>query len=149
MKLPLIRRISADDIANTLEDGFRWKRVAKSAPPETIYVNFVNIKKITLMNHEFRKKDQPTDVLSFSAEKTINEVYVCPEYIEGNALTFKVDFEEELLRVIIHGVLHILGYDHNKSFSYSKNNIGQKGLDKLEKMFTIQEDVLNYLYINR
>jgi len=81
---------------------------------------------------KYRDIDSPTDVLSFevSDSKKEGEIYICPEYVytffQGN------QFEEEILRLIIHGTLHILGYDHKESMNES--------LD--EEMFKVQEELL-------
>lgn len=77
---------------------------------------FVNIDEITKLN-AYRKKDGPTDVLSFNYNDKLlkGEIYVCPEYVMENAQEFKVPFNQELLRVCIHGILHICGYDHEQN----------------------------------
>ncbi len=63
------------------------------------------------LNKEHLGRDYVTDVLSFPyAEKgIIGEIIMCPEKIEENA---KGDFTKEFFRVIIHGALHLLDYDH-------------------------------------
>lgn len=65
------------------------------------------------INVEYLNHDTLTDIISFdyTAGKQINgEIYISIERVRDNADEFKVDFDEELLRVIIHGVLHFLGY---------------------------------------
>lgn len=79
------------------------------------------------INHRYRKKNRTTDVLSFSnlgvrnnrAEKEIfsqedslGEIVICLKEVKKNALKHQVDFKKELARVLIHGILHLLGYDH-------------------------------------
>jgi len=67
------------------------------------------IKKI---NNQYRKKNKPTDVLSFGKiGEDLLEIVICPTEVKKNGEVFK----EELKRVVIHGVLHLLGYDHEKS----------------------------------
>lgn len=86
------------------------------------------------LNKEYRDKDYVTDVLSFNldTEPLVGEVYICPEYIFLN--TKQDFFHEEILRNIVHGLLHISGYDH-------KEKLTQETKDK-EEMFVIQEKML-------
>lgn len=65
------------------------------------------------LNVEFLSHDTLTDVISFdySMGKLIQgDVFISVERVTDNAKDFKVSFEEELKRVIIHGVLHYCGY---------------------------------------
>lgn len=71
---------------------------------ENISVAFVNKAEMKKLNKKFRGKNKPTDVLSFGE---INEVVICPEVVKEN--------KEEILMVFVHGVLHLCGYDHEKS----------------------------------
>jgi probable rRNA maturation factor len=76
-------------------------------------VSFVSPAEIKKLNKEYRKKDKPTDVLSFTY-KDSGEIIICPQIIRENAKKFDVAFKKELVRVLIHGILHILGYDHEQ-----------------------------------
>lgn len=79
--------------------------------------------RIKSINKKYRKKDRATDVLSFSflEEKKsmsaggLGEILLCPVYIKRNAKKLKLDYNKELRRTLIHGVLHLLGYDHERS----------------------------------
>jgi len=70
--------------------------------------------KIREYNLQYRKKDSPTDVLSFSYgdEEEAGDIVISPEVIYENAVRYGEDFLDELLKIIIHGILHIFGYDH-------------------------------------
>ncbi len=61
---------------------------------------------IRALNRRFLGRDRPTDVLAFPLENP--EVYVSVEYVSGDALL------QELKRSVLHGVLHLLGYEHGK-----------------------------------
>ncbi len=71
---------------------------------------------IRKLNQKFMGKDQSTDVLSFdmsdaSADSTIGEVYVNLDRTRKQALEFGITFWNELVRLVIHGLLHLYGYD--------------------------------------
>ena len=65
------------------------------------------------LNVEFLQHDTLTDIISFdnSLGKLISgDIFISTERVEDNAKDFKVSFEDELHRVMIHGVLHYMGY---------------------------------------
>lgn len=68
------------------------------------------------LNLRFRNIDRPTDVLSFTMEdeRLLGDIAVSVETAVRQARDFKVSLEEELGRLVVHGVLHLLGYDHVK-----------------------------------
>jgi probable rRNA maturation factor len=76
-------------------------------------ITFVGEKEIRKLNKKYRKTDAPTDVLSFTYEKS-GEILICPPVVKKNAKSFGETFQKELTRVFIHGILHILGYNHEK-----------------------------------
>ena len=80
---------------------------------EICYI-FVSTKDIKLINHDFLGHDYETDVITFEREKKIirsGDVYICPEIVFANADELKIERESELIRVMIHGILHLLGYN--------------------------------------
>ena len=113
-------RIFYDETNFRLKD---WKKTVKiiqeviakeekiSGDLNFIITNDNNLKEI---NIEFLEHDYNTDVISFNYNQgnVINgEVYISLERVRENALNYNVSLKEELLRVIIHGVLHLVGYD--------------------------------------
>ena len=76
---------------------------------ETLSLAFVSKEEIKKLNRKFRKKNKPTDVLSFELKdgKYLGEIIICPEVVKENG--------EKIMRIFIHGILHLLGYDHEKS----------------------------------
>jgi probable rRNA maturation factor len=66
------------------------------------------------INREFLKHDYLTDVITFSSSSSSllnGEIYVSFDRVKENAGTYQVPFEEELNRVLIHGVLHLMDFD--------------------------------------
>ena len=84
---------------------------------ETISLALVNKEEIKKLNKEFRKKNKPTDVLSFNLNEKgyLGEIIICLEVVRENAKKDKVTVKSELLKVFVHGILHLCGYDHEKS----------------------------------
>jgi probable rRNA maturation factor len=81
-----------------------------------INIILVNDEYITRLNQKFLNKDTTTDVLSFSLANETNdqiegEVYTNIEQIMRQAEDYQVTFKEELNRIIIHGLLHLIGFD--------------------------------------
>jgi probable rRNA maturation factor len=99
-------------------------------------------KKITELNAQYRNKNEPTDILSFSlgseiqdGNKTVylpGDIVISLDTLRENAGYFKTTEDEELRRLVIHGILHLDGMDHGT-------------LDKEEPMLALQEEILDKL----
>jgi probable rRNA maturation factor len=76
---------------------------------KTFSLAFVEKEEIQKLNKKYRKKDKPTDVLSFifNEGNNLGEIVICPEVVKEKG--------EKIIEVFIHGILHLLGYDHEKS----------------------------------
>ncbi len=118
--------IQENAVINSLQKEF------SSFDISTINVIFVDEKEMQRLNKEYRNVDDVTDVLSFNldAEGFLGEVYICPKYIKRTV----ENYEEELIRVIIHGILHLLGFEH-------KTKLDDISKQK-EDMFVKQEEIL-------
>lgn len=83
-----------------------------------VSVIFVNDKYIVNLNKRFFNKVSTTDVISFNlSEKGIEiegEIYINIDIINGQAEYYSVSFEEEMKRLVIHGLLHLVGYKDNR-----------------------------------
>lgn len=94
----------------------------EEAPKQSGQVNLVltTDENIRGLNRRFRKKDYATDVLSFNIEgepdddDTFGEIYVSVPTARRQAEEFRQTLSEELLRLTCHGMLHLLGYDHEE-----------------------------------
>jgi rRNA maturation RNase YbeY len=86
-------------------------------PGDLLFI-FTNDDSVRNINKRFLEHDYNTDVISFdySSGKIVNgEIYISIDTVRRNALEYRVTVAEELLRVMIHGVLHLCGYrDGNK-----------------------------------
>ena len=85
-----------------------------------------NNKKMKELNKKFRNKNKPTDVLSFPFNKKIKykkNIYlgdIAISYEIINKRSKKSNFSVEFDKMLIHGYLHLLGYDHKKKKDFNK-----------------------------
>lgn len=92
------------------------------------------------INREWRGKDKPTDVLSFPQDDSIGyryrvlgDVVISLPYARRQAEEIGLTYREEVLRLLVHGILHLLGYDHERSQEDER------------VMFALQEEIINHL----
>ena len=80
------------------------------------------------LNSEYRKKDKPTNILSFSLNKNEGEIVLCVSVIkkEAKEKKFDRDFRELLGFLVIHGMLHLKGYEHSSTMEIQENKYDQK-----------------------
>jgi len=102
----------------------------------TLNVIFVNDSYIHALNKNYRDKDQSTDVLSFTYKDldsdfgdVVGEVYISIDTAKKQASEYKHSISDELRKLIVHGVLHIHGFDHEVDKDY-------------EAMKKVEEDIL-------
>ena len=111
--------------------GFQMyiKRLEKHTPKTEGVLNvvFVNDDYIQSLNKQYRKKDQPTDVLSFSYLDTpdfketglIGEIYISVPTAKKQA---KKGLEHEMYKLFVHGFLHVFGHNHESEKDFEKMN---------------------------
>ncbi|RUM74216.1 MAG: rRNA maturation RNase YbeY [Sulfurovum sp.] len=113
------------DIDNQTELVFNAEMLEKIAaalttqPVELIITDNIHIQEL---NHSYRDKNAPTDVLSFPMEAPFTEatvfglplgsIVISAEYAEEKAKNYGHTVQDELTLLFIHGLLHLLGYDH-------------------------------------
>ncbi len=87
------------------------------------------------LNKEYRQKDRPTDVLSFPMEDDImlGDIVISLDTAKNQAQEREIGLEREIAFLFIHGLLHLLGYDHETSVEDEK------------EMFALQEEILKKL----
>jgi probable rRNA maturation factor len=120
----------------------------------TLEVVLLGQRKMRSINKRYMGTNRVTDVLSFpflevakttkkdlqfiepkETEKSLGEILLCPSKIKRNAKKFKKGFKEELTLVFIHGILHLLGYDH-------------KNKEMTKRMRRKEEEILKEIYSN-
>ena len=98
-------------------------------------------KSIKKLNKKFRNKNKTTDVLSFPAEKKLNikkntylgDIIISYQFMNKPKSLTDLDFKKKIIKIFIHGFLHLLGHDHIK-------------LKDFKKMFKEEEKI--YKFIN-
>lgn len=109
---PKYKKVNKELIKKIVNKVFRLEK--KSLKNTDLSIAFISKKDIMSLNKKYLKNNCPTDVLSFGKtgkDKAV-EIVICAEEIyEYN----KDRFQEELIRVLIHGLLHVIGHDHEKS----------------------------------
>ena len=88
-----------------------------------------NNKKIKQLNKKFRKKDKPTDILSFPLGKKISksiiylgDIIISYDFINKPKSLNIFQFKDKLAKIFIHGFLHLVGFDHIKVSEFKKMN---------------------------
>ena len=106
-----------------------------------LLVRLVSSIEIQVLNNEYRGKNQATNVLSFASEipvevgeAILGDVVICVEVVREEAIVGDKDFTEHLSHMLIHGILHLLGYAHDD-------------LDAANKMESIEIEFLEKLGI--
>jgi len=114
---------------------FKKEKVAK---PISLSVVLVSEKEIKRLNAKYRHKKEVTDVLSFNLREgfkfplnswkndLIGEIVICPRRVELQAKDFGNSFYGELAKVLVHGILHLLGFNHEKGGKEAKVMIGKE-----------------------
>ena len=109
--------IEINNLTTSRVDTIFLKRIAEKvldgekAKTKDLSIAFVGPARIKELNKKYRKKNRATDVLSFSYDNS-GEIVICLLEVKKNAKRFGSKFKTELARVLIHGILHFLGYDH-------------------------------------
>ena len=104
-------------------------------------VVFINNEKMTELNEKYKNRKGPTDVLSFNISDDASdiiegEVYVSLEKAKKQSTEYNVPYEEEIIRLVTHGLLHLAGWTHdNENDYFSMMNY----TDKLVKDFSDRE----------
>lgn len=128
--------LSEEDLERIAEVVSRGLKIRRSTD---VSLRFVSLAEIHKLNKQYRHKDKPTDVLSFGLAENmpaaskkstepveLGDLVICAAYAKDEAKRRGIEWREELVRLIVHGALHLSGYDHQT-------------LKDEEKMFALQE----------
>lgn len=89
-------------------------KIEKFSKELILQVIYLSDEALLVMNKEYLNHDYYTDIITFPIEETDEfleaELYISVDRVKENAQTEGVSFEDELLRVFIHGILHLVGY---------------------------------------
>lgn len=105
-----------------------------------ISLSFVDEAEIQSLNNNFRQKDKVTDVLSFPDEspaELLGDLVICVQRAQEQADELGHSLKREIAFLFVHGLLHLLGYDHETS------------LEDEKEMFALQDKVLAQAGIDR
>lgn len=114
---------------------------------ESIFtIIFVTKEEIHELNKQYRGVDRVTDVISFALEdahdvslsdiRVLGDIYICIDRMKEQAVEYNHSETRELSFLTVHGLLHLLGYDHQTK-------------EEEEIMFNLQRKILSDLNINR
>ncbi|CAN5223093.1 rRNA maturation RNase YbeY [soil metagenome] len=101
-------------VKRVVESVLRAERVRHAQ----VSVTFVTDKRIAALNREHLAHGGPTDVISFGFAPVADgapitgDVYIAPGVARRNAIAHGAGIREELVRLVVHGTLHVLGHDH-------------------------------------
>jgi rRNA maturation RNase YbeY len=113
-----------EDIKLRIADTGRIKRLIREVIEKEKRISgdlsfiFTTDQKIIEINRKFLNRNYFTDVITFdySGKKIISgDIFISVETVKRNSVNYKVSFRDEILRVIIHGVLHLLKYKDSNS----------------------------------
>ncbi len=112
-------------------------------------ISIISSEEIRKLNKKFRNKDKSTTILSFVSSETkgefieapskynyLGEIFICPEEIEKQAKEIKTSTKKQVTRILVHGILHLLGYRHNTD----------KRMQEMEKKEQEILEILNVKY---
>lgn len=109
--------IARERVAAIADGVLRAERV----PNALLSVAFVTRTRIAALNRAHLGHTGPTDVISFGFARAtdddpvIGDIYICPDVARASAAERGIGIREELARLVVHGTLHVLGYDHPES----------------------------------
>jgi len=115
--------------------------IAKTISEEEIEFILTNNQEIHEINLTTRGVDKPTDVLSFPYEEMPNtplgSIVISVDFVEKKAKEYNHSFEDELSLLFIHGLLHLVGYDHEVD-----NGEHRKKEEELIKQFNLPDSLI-------
>lgn len=125
-------RVNKELINNIVRKSNRAERKITGV----VEVNIISDKEMRRLNSVWRKKEKTTDVLSFAWDEEkkvggnlLGQIFISYPQVKKQASVAKVAVTEEFVRVLVHGLLHLAGYDHKKP-------------SQAKKMFKMQDKII-------
>lgn len=93
---------------------------ALGAPKDSeLSITFIDDRRMRELNRDYRNIDRTTDVLSFPQEEgpgetLLGDIIISTQTSKRNSRRYGIGHEEEIQKLLVHGVLHLFGYDHKK-----------------------------------
>lgn len=87
----------------------------------SLSIAFIEEKESKIINKKYRRKNKPTNILSFNLHKNLGEIILCPTMIEREAESFSKTFRQFLGFLVIHGMLHLKGLEHSSTMEKMEN----------------------------
>ena len=101
----------------------------KATDPYEVSIIFTDEAGIREINRNYRHIDRATDVISFAfsegegaqyAPFLLGDIFICTDVVSSHAEKYGTTFEEEMIFMVVHGILHLLGFDHHKAAERAK-----------------------------
>ncbi|OBT12877.1 rRNA maturation RNase YbeY [Vibrio sp. UCD-FRSSP16_10] len=108
-------------------------------PDSELTIRIVDSEESHQLNHDYRGKDKPTNVLSFPFEappeveiNLLGDLVICKQVVEDEAIEQQTPLKSHWAHMVVHGCLHLLGYDHIQD-------------DEAEEMESLEADIMQGL----
>ena len=139
--------IELTDLTNSNADTNRIKSLADFSlrslgihPESELSISLVDMEEMSSLHMRWLDESGPTDVLSFPMDELkpnsssdgpgiLGDIVLCPEYAKKQAVEIGHSLQAELEVLVVHGVLHLLGFDHREN-------------DEKKMMFSRQDEIL-------
>ncbi len=130
VKIPLKTK-SIKDMVLFIHQELKKKKLLKTSSKLELTLVFISSQSMRALNRRYRKRDYATDVLSFDSSDplSLGELIFCWPVILRQSKEHQLNSELEFFYMLVHGVLHLLGFDHEKSKAQAK------------KMFKVQDQL--------
>ena len=126
-----------------IADLMRFRKLKKHvrtrlASAQELTVVFAGAMVSRKLNFKYRSRDYATDVLSFasSEESSLGDLVFCVPVLQRQARDHQLTMQSEFIYLLIHGILHLLGYDHEKNDSQA------------QAMYSLQDRIFARLHVH-
>lgn len=132
--------INLDAIRSLIDHHFNHLRIH---PDSVIAVTFIDPERMTTLHEDWMQEPGPTDVLSFPIDEIalpaegemtdagiLGDIVICPDYLDAQMLESGRSLQQESEFLVTHGILHLLGLDHQETEEYAA-------------MFALQDELIS------